>query len=223
MFFDKKEFKGYWFETGTPTFLIEQIKKRNNLAPFIKESIVSSSSLKGMDYDRISNIWLLFQTGYLMIKKEDIDNGRPQYTMDFPNMEVREAFIWNLLEVYANKEPLEVESINKRIAKALKEKKAENLEKSLSELFVNITYDLTTEKESYYHSLFLLSARMSGYEVEGEVHTDKGRIDAVLMKEKEVIVVEIKYSKEKSSEEMVEEGLKQIKERKYYENMQEMT
>jgi hypothetical protein len=49
------------------------------------------------------------------------------------------------------------------------------------------------------------------------VHTDKGRIDAVLRKEKEIIVVEIKYSKDKSTEEMVEEGLKQIKERKYYE------
>jgi len=58
---------------------------------------------------------------------------------------------------------------------------------------------------------------MSGYEVEGEVHTNKGRIDAVLKKEKDVIVVETKYSKEKSTGEMIEEGLNQIKERKYYE------
>ena len=58
---------------------------------------------------------------------------------------------------------------------------------------------------------------MSGYEVEGEVHTDKGKIDAVLKKEKEIIIVEIKYSKEKSTGEMIEEALNQIKERKYYE------
>jgi hypothetical protein len=218
LFFDKKEFKGYWFETGTPTFLIEQIKKRNDLEPFIEQRIVNSSSLRGMDDDRISNIGLLFQTGYLTIKKKDLGEDKtPQYTMDFPNMEVRKAFVGNLLEIYANKEPSEVESINKKVGKALKENDEKGLGKSLRELFANIPYDLTTEQESYYHSLFLLTARMSGYEVEGEVHTDKGRIDTVLKKEKEVIVVEIKYSKEKSTEEMIEEALNQIKDKKYYE------
>jgi Holliday junction resolvase-like predicted endonuclease len=58
---------------------------------------------------------------------------------------------------------------------------------------------------------------MSGYEVEGEVHTDKGRIDAVLKKGNEVIVVEIKYGKENKVEQLLEEAIKQIKDRKYYE------
>jgi aspartate/methionine/tyrosine aminotransferase len=91
------------------------------------------------------------------------------------------------------------------------------LTKSVRELFANIAYDLTTQKESYYHSLFLLAGRLIGYEVEGETHTDKGRIDAVLKKEKTVIVVEIKYSKEKTPSQMIEKALKQIKEKKYYE------
>lgn len=73
-------------------------------------------------------------------------------------------------------------------------------------MFANIPYDLTTEKESYsyYHSLFLLAARMSGYELESEVHKDKRRIDAVVKKEKDVIVVEVKYGKETKIEQLLQ-------------------
>jgi hypothetical protein len=217
LFFDKKEFKGYWFETGTPTFLIEQIKKRNDLEPFAERREVGMESLKGDGSDNIETTALLFQTGYLTIKKKEVDNYGLQYTIDFPNMEVKNAFLSSLMKEYSVRESEEINGINKKIAKGLKEKNGESLEKSLKELFANIPYDLTTEKESYYHSLFLLSARMSEYEVEGEVHTDKGRIDAVLKKEKEIIIVEIKYSKEKSTGEMIEEALNQIKDKKYYE------
>ena len=217
LFFDKKEFKGYWFETGTPTFLIEQIKKRNDIEAFAERREVGMESLKGDGSDKIETTALLFQTGYLTIKKKEVDNYGLQYTINFPNMEVKNAFLSSLMKEYAVRESEEINGINKKIGKALKEKKGEDLGKSLSELFANIPYDLTTEKESYYHSLFLLAGRMSGYEVEGEVHTNKGRIDAVLKKEKEIIIVEIKYSKEKSTGEMIEEGLNQIKERKYYE------
>jgi Holliday junction resolvase-like predicted endonuclease len=74
-----------------------------------------------------------------------------------------------------------------------------------------------SKKESYYHSLFLVAAILSGYEVENEVHTDKGRIDSVLKKGREVIVVEIKYGKGIKVDEMLEEAMEQIHNRKYYE------
>jgi hypothetical protein len=145
--------------------LLTEIKKWYNGYSWDGKTFVYNpfSTLLFFSKSKYTNYWfktgtptigLLFQTGYLTIKKEDIDNGRPQYTMDFPNMEVREAFIGNLLEVYANKEPSEVESINKKIAKGLKGKESENLARSLSELFANIPYDLTTEKESYYLHYF---------------------------------------------------------------------
>ncbi|MDR1474274.1 MAG: ATP-binding protein, partial [Endomicrobium sp.] len=65
--------------------------------------------------------------------------------------------------------------------------------------------------------LFLLTARLIGYEVEGEVHTDKGRIDAVLKKGREVIVVEIKHGKGRKIEKLLKEAMAQIKGKKYYE------
>jgi Holliday junction resolvase-like predicted endonuclease len=217
MFLDKKELKEYWYKTGTPTFLIEQIIKKNGLDTLIGQGTVIISSLSDVDYDRASSIDLLFQTGYLTIKKKIITDGSPLYALDFPNTEVREAFLSNLLVVYANKESHVIEDINKRVKQALKEKDGEGLQKSLTVLFANIPYDLITGRESYYHALFLLTARLSGFEVEGEVHTDKGRIDVVLRKDNSVIVVEIKYAKEKTTVKMIKEAIKQIRNIKYYE------
>jgi hypothetical protein len=132
-------------------------------------------------------------------------------------MEVRNAFLSRLMKAYALRDLEEINGINKKIARGLKEKRAEELQRGLVELFANIAYDLITQKESYYHSLFLVAGVLSGYEVEPEVHTDKGRIDAVLKKGKEVIVVEIKYGKESKVAQLLKEGMEQIKKKKYYE------
>jgi hypothetical protein len=169
-------------------------------------------SLKGDGSDNIETTALLFQTGYLTIKKEEMDNYISQYRIDFPNYEVRSSFLNSLMKEYLRRESEEINGLNKKLEKSLREKSSEDLAKSVRELFSNIPYDLTTEKESYYHSLFLIAARLSGYEVEGEVHTDKGRIDAVLKKEKDIIVVEVKYSKEKITSQMIEEAFGENKE-----------
>jgi Holliday junction resolvase-like predicted endonuclease len=217
LFFSKKKFGNYWVETGTPTFLIEQIRKRDDLSPFVEQTVVSSSSLRGVSYDTVGNIALLFQTGYLTIKKEETANEKLEYTLDFPNMEVKEAFLGSLLEAYASRQPAEIEDIGKKIRNAIEEKDSERLKRSLAELLANVPYDLITGKESFYHAMFLIEARLSGFEVQGEVHTDKGRIDAVLKRDNSVIVVEIKYSKEKPTDKMIEDALAQIRDRKYFE------
>jgi hypothetical protein len=217
MFFEKREFGNHWFETGTPTFLIEQIKKKNDLESFAQNRKVGMGSLKGDGSDNIETTALLFQTGYLTVKKKEIIDDEPQYTIDFPNYEVKSSFLSSLMKAYALRDLEEIKGINKKIGKGLKEKNAEELERGLEELFANIAYDLITKKESYYHSLFLVAGVLSGYEVEPEVHTDKGRIDAVLKKEREVIVVEIKYGEGSKVEQLLKEGMEQIKDKKYYE------
>jgi hypothetical protein len=70
-FFRKKEFEGYWFETGTPTFLIEQIREREDLELFIGPKVVDSNSLRRRGDTNIENIALMFQTGYLTVKKKN--------------------------------------------------------------------------------------------------------------------------------------------------------
>ncbi|MDR1103737.1 MAG: hypothetical protein LBK92_00020 [Endomicrobium sp.] len=103
-------------------------------------------SLKGDGSDNIETTALLFQTGYLTIKKKEVDNYVLQYTIDFPNYEVKNAFLSSLLKAYLERQSEEINGINKKIEKGLKEKNGENLGKSLRELFANIPYDLTTEE-----------------------------------------------------------------------------
>jgi len=122
LFFDKKEFGTYWFETGTPTFLIEQIKKRNDLETFVESRKVSMDSLRGYGSNNIGTTALLFQTGYLTIKKKEMVEDDLQYEVDFPNYEVKNAFLSSLMKEYALRESEEICKINKKIGKALKER-----------------------------------------------------------------------------------------------------
>ena len=71
LFFDKRQFDNYWFRTGTPTFLIETLKKRNLLNPVLEPVTVSSKVFESFDPARISEISLLFQTGYLTVKQKN--------------------------------------------------------------------------------------------------------------------------------------------------------
>jgi hypothetical protein len=215
LFFDKMEPRGYWFETGTPTFLIKQVKKNDNLISFIKNRKLKSNSLKGDGSDDVEITALLFQTGYLTIKgKKHEGNGTIQYFLDFPNLEVREAFLNSLIKEYSLKESEKIYEINKKISKALKENNSNSLQKSLAALFVNIPYSLITERESYY-SLFLFVARLSGFEVKGEIKTDRGRIEVSLKNGNNIIIVCIKYCK-KSVTKMIKKVIKQIKNRECY-------
>jgi hypothetical protein len=128
--FDSKEFRDYWYETGTPTFLIEEIKKKNDLEIFIEPQKVIDSKLIGSSSDVIETVALSFQTGYLTIKKKEIVD-EAEYTIDFPNFEVRKEFLRSLLKGYTFKNEEEVNKINKKIGKALKETDEKKLEESL--------------------------------------------------------------------------------------------
>jgi DNA-binding Lrp family transcriptional regulator len=119
--FDSKEFREYWYATGTPTFLIEEIKKKNDLEMRIEPQKVVDSTLIGSNSGEIETVALFFQTGYLTIKKKEKVEDEVEYTLNFPNFEVRKAFLSGLLKEYTFKKEEEVNEINKKIGKALKE------------------------------------------------------------------------------------------------------
>jgi Holliday junction resolvase-like predicted endonuclease len=219
-FFDNKRFEGYWFNTGTPTFLIEQIRKRDSFESFTNPISVVRAALSGFsfEYETLETTGLLFQTGYLTIKEEEETKRGSLYTIDFPNFEVKDAFLTSLIKAYTDKSIQAVYNLNDRIYEAIIGKDAEKLHDNLTELYASIPYDLHITKESYYHSLFVVTCRLAGFEVDGEVHTDKGRIDVVLKKGNTNVIVEIKYSKDNNKvEEKVKEAMNQIRNNRYYE------
>jgi hypothetical protein len=101
VFFRDKEFANNWFNTGTPTFLIEQIRKNDDLKPFINKEEVEEVVLRDTsDYNEVGNISLLFQTGYLTIKKKEMKENGSIYTIDLPNLEVEKSFLMSLQRIY---------------------------------------------------------------------------------------------------------------------------
>jgi hypothetical protein len=212
----ENQFDNYWFRTGTPTFLIELLKKNNQIRPLLEPVICDSSLFDSFDIVQINELSLLFQTGYLTIKQKEFISGRPQYTLGVPNSEVNESFLKYLLSAYSSY-PIEREyELKNRMHRQLLSHDAAGFEQSVREMLAYIPYPLHIGKEAYYHSLFLLWLKLLGFEIQGEIITNLGRIDAVLKFPGHTVIAEIKYQtkKEKISV-LLDKAIKQIKDKQY--------
>ncbi|MDR3244359.1 MAG: PD-(D/E)XK nuclease domain-containing protein, partial [Elusimicrobiota bacterium] len=140
------------------------------------------------------------------------------YTLEMPNVEVREAFISNLFGEYSGYAVEKASILADTMREQAANMDAKEFEKSLKTLFAQIPYKLYINSESYYHTMFLLMMSLLGFKVQGERETNLGKIDAVWEQEKFTLVMEIKYSHKKSKEKLIEEAMEQIKEKRYYES-----
>jgi hypothetical protein len=218
LLFDKMQFNNYWFRTGTPTFLIETIKKRNIIEPILEPVVVGSNFLESFDHSIIDVIPLLFQTGYLTIKKRELDNIRVKYTLDIPNNEVKESLLENLLNAYCNYPVAKAQDLTQRMQQQLNNCNTTGLEQSLKEMLAYIPFALHLDYEAYYHSLMLLRLKMLGFDIIGEVNTNIGIIDAVWKFAGHTIVAEVKcLTKKGRIATLLTNAIKQIETKRYYE------
>ncbi|MCB1189545.1 MAG: ATP-binding protein [Leptospiraceae bacterium] len=203
--FSMREFHHYWFETGTPEFLVKlMIRNQYDIMeiPLQAEELSFSS----YEVDDLSLTPLLVQTGYLTIK--DYDHDLMYYTLDYPNFEVKKAFITYFIQKFRKKE-----LYGSLIIQLIKAIQADDIDKCmfvLREIFVGIDYDLHIPLEKYYQTLFYLVFTLLGFKIATEVKTNIGRIDAVV-ESKSVYIFEFKLNRTK------EEALEQIKSKRYYE------
>jgi hypothetical protein len=211
-----RDFSNYWFKTGTPTFLVETLKKNNDLKPILKPFNVFEKSLDSFDIHNLHSTSLLFQTGYLTIKETNKVNRKSQYLLDFPNFEVKDSLMNYLLEIYTYYQN-DLDELKLEVLDNIKNLDRKALKLSIEKLLAQIPYDLIIEKEKYYHSLFLVWFIMLGFKIDGEVLTHIGRIDAILYEKEYDMIIEFKYGKTKKSiPKLINEALKQIDEKKYY-------
>ena len=219
LLFEKKIFQNYWFSTATPTFLIDIIKKRNDVKCVLGPSEINDLSLNLFDYKTLDTKMLLFQTGYLTVKS--VRKGQlgvpPVYTIDVPNNEVRNALLEYLVSSYAEYTLTDTAILRDRMRQQLLDGDEAAFESGVMELFAGIPYQLHIPREAYYHSLLLLWLNMLGFEVQGEISTNKGRIDALWLWEDQVIIAEVKYANEGDCEQLVKSAFDQIYEKDYYE------
>ena len=204
-FFNRMDFQHHWFETGTPSFLIKQIIKQNYDIITIPMQ-VDELAFSSYEVDDLQLTPLLLQTGYLTIK--DYNDEFMTYTLDYPNFEVKQAFLNYILKKLETNQVSNTHIL--KLTKAFKENDLENAFDYLREIFANIDYDIQIHQEKYYQTIFYLIFTLIGLKIKAEVKTNKGRIDAVI-KDQSIYLFEFKLNGTK------EEALEQIKSKKYYE------
>ena len=203
-----KEFNDYWFQTGTPTFLVELLKKSDyDLRILIDGVEASSTAFSEYRADAENPIPLIYQSGYLTIK--EYDKRFKVYRLGFPNDEVKYGFMNFILPFYT---PIPDGERRFYIGKFIQELESGDVPAFLTRLkafFADFSYELNEEKERYYQVIFYLVFKLMGQFTEAEVRSACGRADAVVKTPKYIYVFEFKLNG------TAEQALQQIDDKGY--------
>ena len=204
--FAKQEFGSYWFETGTPTYLVELLKQNHyNLEQMSHEE--TNSEVLNSIYADESPIPVIYQSGYLTIK--DYDPRLENYILGFLNREVEEGFIKFLMPFYTNvnkvESPFEIQQFTREIESG----QPDAFLRRLQSFFADTPYELIRDLEVHYQNVLFIVFRLVGFYVKAEYHTSEGRVDLVLQTDRYIYVMEFKL------EGSAEEALQQIETKHY--------
>jgi hypothetical protein len=200
-------FKNYWFETGTPSYLVYLLKKHNYDLHRIEEVEVGERVLSNIDAQPQNPIPLIYQSGYLTIKGY---NARfKTYKLGFPNAEVEEGFLSFLLPYYTPIADTDTEFNIQRFVTEIEGGKVDEFMQRMRSFLADTPYELVRDFENHYQNVFFIVTRLLGFYVKAEYHTSKGRIDMVLQTANYTYVIEYKLDG------TAEEALAQIHEKEY--------
>ncbi len=221
-FFNRLEFQNFWYQSGTPTMLINLIMQKayegeSPKKPTEYEGIeVTQTVFESAEVTNLNVEGLLFQTGYLTIVNKDESLFTPIYTLNYPNHEVRWSFMAHILETYAQIPKREVEPGALMLKRALQQGNQALFLKLLKSYFALIPYQLRhSANEAYYHSLFQMVFTLIGIRMVSERSTDEGRIDGVIEFNDKVYILEFKHKRTGTVETLAKIALKQIETNNY--------
>ena len=211
---ESSQFSNYWFESGTPSFLIEMLKKTD---VFQIENIEASEEIYNtFDFRALEYKTLLLQTGYLTIKYKDED----YMLLDFPNKEVKESFNAMLLGSYTEKHLSDSKMLVFDVRKAFLRDDLHHVISVIESLFASLPYHLFTKKdrygkeqevgENFYHGIIYLIFSILGVKIKSEVAVRNGRIDAEVETDAHIYLFEFK--KDSSPQ----QAIAQMKTNQYY-------
>ncbi|MDR2071069.1 MAG: ATP-binding protein [Treponema sp.] len=210
----KQDFAYYWFRTGTPTFLIKLLQKADfDLRDFAGGITIPSLSIDDYRIQGDSPIPILYQSGYLTIT--DYNRQFDEYTLCFPNEEVRYGFLNSLLPYYL---PQVKDSRGFFIGEFIKDLQRGEVDAFMGRLrafFAGIPYELNDRTERHYQAIFYVAFTLMGQYAGVEVRSAAGRSDAVVTTADGVYVFEFKLAHEGTAAAAVEAALKQIDEKGY--------
>ena len=205
--FAQRQFGSYWFETGTPTFLVELLKHCRYDLNRLTQEMAMADSLNGMDSMEENPVPILYQSGYLTIK--DFDREFRYYTLGFPNKEVEEGFTKFLLPHYAHLSSGNSAFELSRFVQEVRGGQTDAFMKRLQSFFADCPYELARDLERHYQNVLFIVFKLLGFYTQAEYHTSEGRIDLVVQTTDYIYVMEFKL------EGTAEEALRQINEKHY--------
>ncbi len=205
--FSKERFSDYWFETGTPSFLVYQLKKTGYPLDAMTTEELSTDTLNSIDIMDTNPLPLLYQSGYLTLK--DYDKEFDSYTLGFPNQEVERGFIKYLLPFYTPKASDKSSYSISQFVKDIRQGDAEGFMQRLEDFFATGDYQVMGNLEIYFQNTLYVFFRLLGFYVEVERRTSRGRIDVVMQTPDYVYVLELKINQ------TAEAALQQIEDKGY--------
>jgi Predicted AAA-ATPase/PD-(D/E)XK nuclease superfamily len=213
-FLKKSKFMNFWFETGTPTFLVKRIREGFVLPQDLDNLQADFSTLEAVGTGETGALALLFQTGYLTIKSVEGPPTSRILTLGFPNAEVRESFLRRLLSEYTGM-PVDMTGVEVavKMRKALQANDLDTFFKIARSVFASVPYPVFRTHEDYFHALMHVMLVLTGMKVQAEEMTNVGRMDNVLDTGTRIYIFEYKIDKP------AEEALAQIMEKGYQEKL----
>ena len=205
--FKYKEFGSYWFETGTPTYLVKLLKKHHYDLEQMAHEETDVQVLNSIDSESTNPIPVIYQSGYLTIKGYDEEFGI--YRLGFPNREVEEGFIRFLLPFYANVNKVESPFEIQKFVHEVRSGDYDSFFRRLQSFFADTTYEVIRDQELHYENVLFIVFKLVGFYTKVEYHTNNGRIDLVLQTDKFIYIMEFKLNG------TAEEALQQINNKRY--------
>jgi len=201
-----KNFGSYWFETGTPTGLVLALRSCKEDISSLNNISVSPNSIKAIESYKTSIIPLLYQSGYLTIKGTEDDGF---LTLGFPNREVEDGFINQLLPLYSSFNEQEKDNLIRKLRKALRQGDLETFFEEMKTYLAGMYYEFFKNEEQTFQSVFYIIGTLIGNGTRPELHTNRGRIDLLVQTKDYIYIFEFKHDG------TPEEALKQIHEKGY--------
>ncbi len=204
---DSLKLKNYWFETGTPTYLVQLLQNRDYDLEEMSRVKADADELNSIDSTSNNPIPVIYQSGYLTIKGYDPEFGT--YTLGFPNAEVEEGFTKYLMPNYIHRKENRSPFLINNFVEDVRSGNTEQFIKRLRSLFADTPYQIIRNFENHYRNVVWLLFKLMGFYTQAEYRTSEGRIDMVVKTPKYCYVLEFKLDG------TAEEALAQIQDRNY--------
>ena len=205
--FQRNEFGSYWFETGTPSYLVHLLQLHDYNLEQMANVHTTEDVLNSIDATSTNPVPVIYQSGYLTIK--GYDKEFEMYESGLPNEEVEKGFIQYLLPHYSSVNETEASFQIQNFVKEIRNGQPEQFITRLRSFFADTPYELVKNLENHYQNVLFILSKLLGFYVQAEYHTSQGRIDMVLQCPNYTYVLEFKLDG------TAEEALQQISDKAY--------